>query len=209
MNTVNIALTADAYTHPCRENQSLPGLPAALRLLSYGWIITVQGRSLLNGQLVKTILKTSLPSVTNKSTTIGYKFSRSVTFWVNNSQFKAEIQLEENHLSPSSLKLSMPSGCRLSARVFLLISLPVRRLPLFDSTWNTTHTTHTHTFLSHPLYHHLLFITVTIISTAVQPWPGSLQSLLPCQTALSSSWRRHLPSSLLPLPLFSGVPPDR
>lgn len=53
---------------------------------------------------------------------------------------RSETQLEETHLSPSSLKLSMPNGCRLSARVFFLISLPVRRLPLFVSACDTTHT---------------------------------------------------------------------
>lgn len=112
--------------------------------------------------------------------------------------------IQETHLSPSSLKLSMPSGCLLSARVFFLISLPVRRLPLLDSAWNRTHTVH-----SHPLYLHRYINTLTITSTAVWPWPGSLRNWLPCRRALSFSWRHHQPSSWLPLPLFCDVPPVR
>lgn len=42
-----------------------------------------------------------------------------------------------------------------------------------------------------------------------KPWPGSLQSLPPCQKELFSSWPHHQPFSWLPPLLFSDAPPVR
>lgn len=63
------------------------------------------------------------------------------------------------------------------------------------------------TFHSNPASHHVPIFPV--ICAAVPPWPRSLQSLLPCQRALSFSWPRHQPSSWPLPPLFCGVPPNR
>lgn len=129
----------------------------------------------------------------------------SSKWYCNGNRFTILVTFE-THLSASSLKLSMPIGCRLSARVFFLISLPVIRLPLRDSAWERTDTVH-----SNPLYHCLhLYISVTAkMIMIVWPWPGSLQSLFPCQKALSSSWLHHQPSSWLLLLLFCDAPPDK
>lgn len=60
-----------------------------------------------------------------------------------------------------------------------------------------TYTVHAH---HHPHHHHLIL-------SVFKPWPGSLQSLPPCQRELSSSSPHHQPFSwLLPL-LFSDAPP--
>lgn len=48
---------------------------------------------------------------------------------------ESEMKRGGTHLRASSLRLSTVRGCRLSARVFFLISLPVSRFPLLVSAW--------------------------------------------------------------------------
>lgn len=97
--------------------------------------------------------------------------------------------------------LSMARGCRLSARVFFLISLPVSRFPLLVSAWKP-HGTNFYPMSGRPPHRLVNSQTIT-----AQPSPGSLQSWPPCRTEPSSSWPRRQPSSWPPLPLFCGVPP--